>query len=317
MIAIDITKDNIYALEVKVAKSTVEIQKSRMIPLDEEIIGKDGFLVDKATPYFIKAVEGMSSKQVTITSSRIGEVYIEHIIPYSKKESEVENMVKSLVSTQATEGSILDYRVLDIVTEEKEKKLKVGVYIANGPQVETLEQIVINTGKVPYRVNPSQNAILNVCESYLTDDTIIFVNPFAKIIKAHIYNRPYQIVTRTTNVEEKEKEQEQEIDLSFMRTVGSPESSETNTMTVIPSANLGNNIAETAADQISKMIQFQAIKHPGKGVNSIYLCGDMANLEIAKEIERYLPGEQIKMLKLGFNTDILDYKIAYAIGAAL
>lgn len=302
MIALDLTNLYIRAVDGRVSGGKISVSHFASVSLPG-YMGADGATDQKAMADAVRGLlsSGFSGKNVSVLVSKSNVISNEFVLPYEKNPIAMRNIVQGeLYKSQSSDDSILDYTVLEIFPRDKSIFCRVQAYLARKSLVESISEILILAGKKPYCYTVAQNCLyqLQHLGSGFTSGDMIAASVGSSHIHATLLAQP---------------------NITLMRSEAVMPGSQ-----AYSAINAGQYdifaATEAATQNISKMMQYQSIKYPGRSCDSIFIFGDLASEEMATDISTAL-GAPVSLLPrpacVSAPDGFLFYHYVYATGALL
>ncbi len=301
MLSIDISDTNMYMVDLKVGKRKVQVGELRSIPFNPKalMLGENTINREVLTKYLNKLFRNTKEKDIAITFSLLSPMSNDYVIPVIKKEEQRMELIRSKCFQYVSEAEYaLDYCITEN-HKEKEKKLKekkkkqkgkgkekeakkeeeevtqsqeptcsITAYYAPKQLVTDVRDVLLDLGKKPKLFHVTQSSIFKFAKSYLPEKTLIIANITQKQLTLHLINH-HSIITKNSYMD----------DESDMDVLGGIRGDDNDT-----TAQISNNI--------SRLMQYQAIKNVGTNIEAVYLMGELAD----------------RRLKVGLSADI-DSKV--------
>lgn len=268
MISIDVGASRICVCETTGKGRNLSVSSVKIIPVDREIITDANIVFNECfAEYMELALSDCSDKDVAISFSMLPIISNDYTIPYSANKRVMEGMVKGKVFQTLSESDyIADYTIGDIFKQDSAKLCTVSTYVAPRAIVKGTFEIIKNLGKNPKSYRITQDGALSYAKTFLEDKTIIIAYLASNQIMLHLINQPDKIITRNTSLSD-------EGGLDVLGALGSSQDT---------------SILQQGYSQISKLVQYQAIKYPDVAVETIYIVGECADDEMVRFLNENL-----------------------------
>lgn len=302
MIGIDFTNATLRAVSGRAAKDSIAVQafNEAAVPL---FVNPDGSS-DKA-PFADAIRQALTSdfkgKEVILLFSESVTVSHRYELPYDANPSAMFNIVRSgLSQTLDTENYVMDYAVLDVFEKDGAQVCDVQVYLAQKKLVDFASEIITMAGRRPHGFQVAENCLFNLhrIAQGAAGVSIIAASLGSKRVNVTLLTGMSNVVSRSASV--------------------MPEVESFNS---VKSGMFDSSLTvNVAVSEISKMLQYQAIKNPGHTVDNILVFGDYASPDVAAGISEAL-GTQASILPAPQNISapagFAFEKYTYAVGALI
>lgn len=273
MISVDISDSYAYLLESNGKSNNIAVKHQKVIPLENKVILENKVDKEALRSVLAKLFEGVTTKKVAITYSAIPTISNGYRLPHVNDEKELKQIILSkAVQTLASEDFVLDYRISKLVRVENETHCDVVTYLVPREVISDTIQVIKEFNRIPEKYYILQDSIFNFACKFVPEQTVIICNITKKIVTLHLINKPNNVITRTSNIEESNS-------LDLLNVLQKEE---------------GDVIDETKS-QLSKLLQYQAIKSAERNIEAIYIMGELGNLESLNKIKEEF-SENIKLL---------------------
>lgn len=292
MIAINITSNSIHVVSGKSQGDRLLIRGFNSAPLPCAVFN-DGISDVTALANAASGLldgKGFEDKDVSVVFSSVYVGANDYQMPYDKKPAIMSNTVLGQVaSTISFDENSVDYTINDIYKNESGAQFcKVTVYSAKKSLVEDAKRMITALKRKPAAFTVAQSCIYSLLMPLYDSEqnAMIAAKIDGEKIDVHLFNESSSILTRDYSLN--------------ARNIDDP-----------------NLLASEVSMQISKMIQFQMIKHPKDAVDKVYLFGDLASPALAEYVGQSLD-RGVEMLPLPDYVSAPDGfdigKYAYAVG---
>ena len=185
-----------------------------------------------------------------------------------KSDRYAQHRAGGLYKSQTSDDSILDYTILEVFPQDGSTFCRVQAYLARRSLVESVAEILSLAGKKPYCYTVAQHCLyqLQHLGKRFSSGDIIAANVGSSRIHVTLLAQPNISLTRSDVVMPGKQ--------AFSDSAGHRYD--------VSAA------MEAATQNISKMMQYQSIKYPGRACDSIFIFGDTASEEMAGGISAAL-----------------------------
>ncbi len=285
MISIDVGSSHIKAALITGKAKGIRLSDCVLKQIEDPVFDSDGLLKKDVLEQYIKPMLSYyRDRDVAITFSSLPTISNEYTLPFEPNPRKRLEMIKAKVfQTISPHDYLMDYYITSVFNEEKDQEnvtetnnndnkaankkdkrkksapkrmCNVITYIVPRAVVTESRSLLTKLGKKPVCFSVAQNGILNFAKTFLSGATMIIANVNATTVTAHLLNLPDSIITRSANVAQTGG------GLDVLASIAGPD----------PDAP-PPEITELA-DIMTKLVQYQSIKHPGKPVECVYLIGD-------------------------------------------
>ncbi len=298
MISIDVGSSHIKAAMITGKARGIRLSDCVLKQIEDPVFDNDGLLKTDVLEQYIKPMLSYyRDRDTAITFSSLPTISNEYTLPFEPNARKRLEMIKSKVfQTISPHDYLMDYYITSEFNEEKpqenadethdgddksankkDKKKKytpkrmcnVITYIVPRAVVTESRSLLTKLGKKPTCFGVAQNSILNFAKMFLSGKTMIIANVNAMAVSAHLLNLPDSVITRSANVTQTGGS------LDVLASIAGPD----------PDAP-PPEVTELA-DIMTKLVQYQSIKHPGKPVECVYLIGDTLTDDIKSMLLSY------------------------------
>ncbi|WP_147568148.1 type IV pilus biogenesis protein PilM [Christensenella intestinihominis] len=302
MIALDFTNLYIRAVNGKASGGEITITHAASAPLPE-YMDADGVTDKNAMAGAVRGLlaSGFSGGRVNVLVSKSNVISNEFVLPYEKNPIAMRNIVQGeLYKSQTSDDSILDYTIQEVFPRDGSTFCRVQAYLAKRSLVESVSEILSLAGKKPSCYTVVQNCLcrLQHLGNGFSGGDIIIANVGSSRIHVTLLAQPNIALTRSDAV------------MPGRQALAA----------VVENRYDISAATEAATQNISKMMQYQSIKYPGRACDSIFISGDIATAEMAGNISAAL-GHPVSLLpcpsSVSAPNGFLFHQYAYATGALL
>ena len=302
LIALDFTNLYIRAVNGKVSGGKISVDHAASVPLPG-YMDADGAADQRAVADAVRGLlsSGFSGSRATVLVSKSSVISNEFVLPYEKNPIAMRNIVQGeLYKSQTSDDSILDYTILEVFPQDGSTFCRVQAYLARRSLVESVAEILSLAGKKPYCYTVAQHCLYHLQHlgNGFSSGDIIAANVGSSRIHVTLLAQPNISLTRSDVVMPGKQ--------AFSDSAGHRYD--------VSAA------MEAATQNISKMMQYQSIKYPGRACDSIFIFGDTASEEMASGISAAL-GLPVSLLPrpaaVSAPSGFLFHQYAYATGALL
>ncbi len=254
MICIDVSSDTIQIVVAKKTRRKVEILSCKKLMLPNSLFKGDGEINFNVLEECIADTLGsIADKKVVITFSFSTTVY-SLLRMYKEKNNRQQRMAieSQVFANISADDYYVDY-YLQNATPDKDGLCDFVTYAAKKTLVDGSKELLRKLGKTPVAFLPSQYAAYLFIKHYFNEKTITLAKISQKDITLHLFNPPYNIITRSILLEQ----------------------ANTNTLSGVQ-----DDTRTILQQNLEKLNSYQSIKFPGKSMEGIVLFGD-SNVESA------------------------------------
>ncbi len=285
MLSIDISDTNMYMVDLKVGNRKVQVGELRSIPFNPKALMPTENTINREVfaKYLNKLFRNTKEKEVAITFSLLPPMSNDYVIPIMKKKNQQLELIRSKCFQYLSEDDYtIDYCITDFSKHKKKKKDKIGkakkkaiekedekdenleqnqdsicsvtAYYAPKQLVTDVRDVLIDLGKKPKLFHVTQSSIFKFAKNYLQEKNMIIANITERQLTLHLVNCPNSIITKNSYMGE-------ESDMHVLAGLGGD----------------AHDVASQISNQISRLMQYQAIKNVGVAIEAVYLMGELAD----------------------------------------
>lgn len=256
MISLNFTDAFVYAVDCNVRGGEVQVSRFVQVPMPENAIRNgvvsDASAVREALEPALRAQGFGKLRDVAITAVSAQASNNEYVLPYTRKASELETMLRAEV-VQALSGGdyVFDYTMENVFQDEETQKCRMNVYVLPQAMVDGYAKLLGDMGVKRRGFDAEKNCILRFSEFFSAD--------FTGSVLAY--------------ADEK------------LATLIMPCNTGSTIMRRYP-LNMADQDAalEEFALQIVKIAQFKQISQPGSAVHAVYLFGNAVTPRTVREV---------------------------------